>query len=179
MLIISPSACHQGYGLSGYILLLCYTFTNFWFNTIICFRRSFTVFFIFFIFVFFAQVPYTTISCTWIIVRTMRLLISITNVVFLIFKWWGCFLWIFFLCQVYYSLLPFYMGCLFLNTFFSFYRSVQSILSFIIARNTLFIWKFTWYTCSIYRHTRKTWIFLSYIYLFRFFYFGTFIRKIG
>ena len=72
---------------------------------------------------------------------------------------------------------PFTWVVWYLNTFFSFDRSVWSILSFVLAGNTLFIWWLDRYNCSISRHTRKTWIVFSNTYFFGFFYFGTFIRK--
>ena len=84
-------------------------------DNIIYFRSSFNVLFILFICMFFAQVTNTTISLTWRIIRTTRLLNSITNVVFLIFKWWRCFFLLCFLHQVYYPLLPFYSGFLVLE----------------------------------------------------------------
>ena len=42
---------------------------------------------------FFGQVSRTTISFTWIIIGTMSLLISITSLVYLIFKRLRCFFW--------------------------------------------------------------------------------------
>ena len=44
---------------------------------------------------FFAQVPHTTISWTRRIIATTRLLISMINIVFLIFKCWRCFFGLF------------------------------------------------------------------------------------
>ena len=42
---------------------------------------------------FFFQFYHATISFTWRIIGTMSRLISITFVVYLIFKQWGCFFW--------------------------------------------------------------------------------------
>ena len=159
-----------------YDIFFCYTFNNFWFNAIIYFTSSFTVFFIIFIFVSSAQVTHTNISLTWRIIVTIRILISITNLVSLIFKWWrffGLFLYI------RYTILfcPFTLVVWYLNTSFTFYRSFQSIFSFILARNALFIWWFTRYTCSMSRQNRRTWIVFANIYLFGVLFFGAFIRK--
>ena len=49
---------------------------------------------------FFSQVPRTTISFTWRIKRSTSLLISIINLVFLIFKWCRCFISIYFSTSV-------------------------------------------------------------------------------
>ena len=129
---------------------------------------------------FFAQVPHTTISCTWIIIWTTSLLISITNIVFLFFVMMEVFLFYYFVyigSTIRFS--PFNWVVCFLNTFFSFDQSVRGILYFILARNMLFIWLFTRYTCSMSRNTRKTWIVFSNINSFGLFYFGTFIRKLA
>ena len=98
---------------SWHLLLLF--FHNLFFNTSIYFRCSFTVIFIFFIFMFFAQVSCTIISFTWIIIRLMCLLISTTNIVFLFFKWWRCFLHYSSIHHIYYPLFPFYLGFLVLE----------------------------------------------------------------
>ena len=66
---------------------------------------------------FFAQVPHTTTSFTWRIIGFKRLLISITNVVFLIFKWWRIIL---FFIRYTIPFCPFTWIVWFLNTFFSF-----------------------------------------------------------
>ena len=70
---------------------------------------------------FFAQFSCTTISFTWIIIGFTCLLISTTNVVFPILKWWRCFFYIF-LHQVYYPILLFYLGCLVLEYFLFFIK---------------------------------------------------------
>ena len=156
-------------------IFFCYTFTNFWFNTIIYFRSSFTIFFILFILIFFAQVPHTIISFTWRTIETTLFLISITNVVFLIFKWYRCFFF-----YIGYTILfwPFTWVVWYLNTFFSFDWGVRILPSFVISSNKLFIWWLTWYTCSMSRKKRETSIIFSNIYFFGVS-FGTFIRKNG
>ena len=45
---------------------------------------------------FITQVSCTTISITWRIIGFTCILISITSVVYLIFKWWRCLFWIMF-----------------------------------------------------------------------------------
>ena len=100
-------------------LLMLY-FHWFLFNTIIYFRSSFTVFFILFTFMFFSQVPHTTISFTWRLIVTMHLLISIINVIFLILKWWSFFCIMFFFIRYSIFVCPFTWVVWFLNTFFSF-----------------------------------------------------------
>ena len=147
-------------------MFFCYTFTNFWFNTIIYLRIFFTEFLVLFISMFFAQVSHTTIIFTWIIIRTMSLLISITHVLFLILKRWRCF----FRTNCFYIrytilFCPFNCVFWFLNTLFSCDRSVISFLPFILERNTLFIWCYNWYTFSMYIHIRNTWIVFDNIYL--------------
>ena len=75
--------------------------------------------------------------------------------------------------------LPFTWVVYLLNTFFSFYWSAWGTISFILASNTLFIWQFTRCTCSMSRHTRRTWIVFANIYFFEVLYFGGFIIKTG
>ena len=125
----------------------------------------------------FTQVPHTTISCTWRVIRTTRLLINITKIVFLILKWWRCFLWFFYYIGYTILFFPFTWFFCLLNTLFSFDWSVWSIISFILVSNTFLIWIFTWYNCPISRYTIKTWIVSDNIYFVGVLYFGTFIRK--
>ena len=88
---------------TDYAIFFCYNFTIVLFNTIIYLRSLFTEFFYLSIFMFFTKVPRITISFTWRIIRTTSVLISITNVVLLIFKRCRYFyLIIIFLHQVYY-----------------------------------------------------------------------------
>ena len=129
---------------------------------------------------FFAQVPRTNISFTWRIIGTISLVISITNILFLFFKRVKCFyIIIFFYIRYTILFFPFTWVVLFLNNLFSCDRSVWSFLFPVLARNTLFISCYTWYTLYMSRHARNTWIFVSNIYFFGFSYFGNFIRWNG
>ena len=78
--------------------------------------------FILFVFVFFVQVPCTTISLTWRIIGTMSLIIVITNAVFLIFKRYRCFILFYFYIRYTILFWSFTWVVYFLNTSFSFYR---------------------------------------------------------
>ena len=128
-----------------YYIFFYYTFITFWFITIIYLRSIFTELFILFIFMFFGQVSRTTISFTWRIIRTTSFLISITSIVYLIFKWKECLFWTTSF-KIRYTILfcPFTWVDWFSNTSFFCNLSVWSFLSFIFARNTLLIWSYTW-----------------------------------
>ena len=128
---------------------------------------------------FLVQVSYTIISFTWWIFRTMSLFISITFTVYLMPKRWRCFFIIFFFIRYTILFCPFTWVFCFLNNLFSFDKNFRSFFSFILARNTFFVWKLSCYTCSRSRHTRKTWNVFSKISFFWLFYVGTFIRKTG
>ena len=118
---------------------------------------------------FVSQVTRTTTSFTWIIFITTSLLINITNVVLLIFKRWRFLLLLLFSKSVIIYSFAFLLGL-------SGSWILCGFLSFILARNKLFIWCYNWCTFSMSIHTRKTLILFSNIYFCGVFYFGTFYK---
>ena len=152
------------------VIFFCYPFTYFWFNTIVFFRWSFNVLFIFLFFMFVAQVYCRTISITWRIIGFTCLLIGITSVVYLIFlNGWGVFLLCFFssILISYFSLLlglsvswiisfPFIKAFVFFLLILRGVRSLSSNTAIILApgldipeRLGISLLKFIYFGCSM------------------------------
>ena len=120
-------------------------FTRFWFISIIYLRSILFEFFILFIFMFFGQVYLTTFSFTWWIVITISLRISITFVVYLMPKRWGCFFRTTFFTSVQLFSFALFLGLTssWIGCFLLIELSGDFFLLF-LQRNTKSIWCFAW-----------------------------------